>query len=160
MTQMGLPIPAKEAEVKILNEIYYFSKGRSLDAGAFESFLNVFMPIVTNNHKKLVLLDELEGITELEAAVKIISSFIEMLKETESYGIIVTHMAKELSNYTKVRIDGIEAKGLDKNYNLIVNRTPQINLLAKSTPELILKRIYENSHGKLKEVYGEILKKF
>ena len=160
MTQMGLPIPAEKAEVKILDEIYYFSKGRSLDAGAFESFLNVFMPIVTNNHKKLVLLDELEGITELEAAVKIISSFIEMLKETESYGIIVTHMAKELSNYTKVRIDGIEAKGLDKNYNLIVNRTPQINLLAKSTPELILKRIYENSNGKLKEVYGEILKKF
>lgn len=160
MTQMGLPVAAEEAEVKILDEIYYFSKGRSLDAGAFESFLNVFMPIATDNSEKLVLLDELEGITELEAAVKIISSFIEMLKETQSYGIIVTHMAKELSTYTNVRIDGIEAKGLDENYNLIVDRTPKMNTLARSTPELILKRIYENSNGKLKEVYGEILKKF
>ncbi|MDR1721837.1 MAG: endonuclease MutS2 [Methanobrevibacter sp.] len=160
MAQMGLPVSAEEAEIKILDEIYHFSKKRSLDAGAFESFLNVFMPIVTTDSEKLVLLDELEGITELEAAVKIISSFIEMIKNSNSYAIIVTHMAKELMEYTDIRVDGIEAKGLDKNYNLIVDRTPKMNLLAKSTPELILKRIYENSEGRLKEVYGEILKKF
>ncbi|KZX16897.1 endonuclease MutS2 [Methanobrevibacter cuticularis] len=160
MSQMGLPVCAKNAEVKLLDEIYHFSKKRSLDAGAFESFLNVFMPIVTTDSEKLVLLDELEGITELEAAVKIISSFIEMIKDSNSYAIIVTHMAKELMDYTDVRVDGIEAKGLDKNYNLIVDRTPKMNCLARSTPEFILKRIYENSDGRLKEVYGEILKKF
>lgn len=160
MTQMGLPVPAEQAEIKILDEIYYFTKQRSLDAGAFETFLNTFIPITTTETEKLVLLDELEGITELDASVKIISSFIEMLKKTKSYGIIVTHMAKELSRYTKIRIDGIEAKGLDKNYNLIVDRTPKMNTLARSTPELILKRIYENSQGKLKEIYGEILEKF
>ena len=69
-------------------------------------------------------------------------------------------MAKELINYTDIRVDGIEAKGLDENYELIVDRTPKMNYLARSTPELILKRIYENSNGCLKEVYGEILKKF
>jgi dsDNA-specific endonuclease/ATPase MutS2 len=160
MAQMGLPVSGKDCEVKLLDEIYHFSKKRSLDAGAFESFLNVFIPIVTTDNEKLVLLDELEGITELEAAVKIISSFIDMIKDSNSYGIIVTHMAKELMKYTNIRVDGIEAKGLDKNYNLIVDRTPKMNFLAKSTPELILKRIHENSEGKLKEVYGEILKKF
>lgn len=160
MAQMGLPVCVREAEVKLLDEIYHFSKKRSLDAGAFESFLNVFMPIVTTDTEKLVLLDELEGITELEAAVKIISSFIEMIKDSNSYAIIVTHMAKELMAYSDVRVDGIEAKGLDKDYNLIVDRTPKMNCLARSTPEFILKRIYENSEGRLKEVYGEILKKF
>ncbi|RBQ23085.1 DNA-binding protein MutS2 [Candidatus Methanobinarius endosymbioticus] len=160
MTHMGLPVCVKEAEVKLLDEIYHFSKKRSLDAGAFESFLNVFMPIVTTDTEKLILLDELEGITELEAAVKIISSFIEMIKDSNSYAIIVTHMAKELMNYSDVRVDGIEAKGLDEKYNLIVDRTPKMNCLARSTPEFILKRIYENSEGTLKEVYGEILKKF
>ena len=160
MAQMGLPVCANVAEIKLLDEIYHFSKKRSLDAGAFESFLNVFMPIVTTDSEKLVLLDELEGITELEAAVKIISSFIEMIKDSNSYAIIVTHMAKELMAYTDVRVDGIEAKGLDENYNLIVDRTPKMNCLARSTPEFILKRIYENSEGRLKEVYGEILKKF
>lgn len=160
MTQMGLPACVESGEVKLLDEIYHFSKKRSLDAGAFESFLNVFMPIVTEECEKLVLLDELEGITELEAAVKIISSFIEMIKESNSYAIIVTHMARELMQYSDVRVDGIEAKGLDKDYNLIVDRTPKMNYLARSTPELILKRIYENSSGRLKEIYGEILKKF
>ena len=160
MAQMGLPVSAKSAEIKIFDEIYHFSKKRSLDAGAFESFLNVFIPIVTTNSEKLVLLDELEGITELEAAVKIISTFIDMIKESNSYGIIVTHMARELMNYTNVRVDGIEAKGLDENYNLIVDRTPKMNFLARSTPELILKRIYEKSNDELKIVYARILEKF
>lgn len=160
MAQMGLPVCAEYAEVKLCDEIYHFSKKRSLDAGAFESFLNVFIPIVTTNSEKLVLLDELEGITELEAAVKIISTFIDMIKESNSYGVIVTHMASELMNYTSIRVDGIEARGLDENYNLIVDRTPKMNFLAKSTPELILKRIYENSDEKTKEVYSRILEKF
>lgn len=160
MAHMGLPVSAKHVEVKLLDEIYYFSKKRSLDAGAFESFLNVFIPIVTTKTEKLVLLDELEGITELEAAVKIISSFIDMIKDTNSFGIIVTHMARELMKYTNIRVDGIEAKGLDENYELIVNRTPKMNCLARSTPELILKRIYENSDGDLKKVYEKILEKF
>ena len=160
MAQMGLPVSADKAEIKIFDEIYHFSKKRSLDAGAFESFLNVFIPIVTTKNEKLVLLDELEGITELDAAVKIISTFIDMIKESNSYGVIVTHMARELMNYTDIRVDGIEAKGLDKDYNLIVDRTPKMNFLAKSTPELILKRIYEKSDDELKVVYAKILEKF
>ena len=160
MAQMGLPVSAQDCEIKLFDEIYHFSKKRSLDAGAFESFLNVFIPIVKTSSEKLVLLDELEGITELEAAVKIISTFIDMIKESHSYGIIVTHMARELMNYTDVRVDGIEAKGLDENYNLIVDRTPKMNFLAKSTPELILKRIYEKSDDELKVVYARILEKF
>lgn len=160
MAQMGLPVSADYAEIKLFDEIYHFSKKRSLDAGAFESFLNIFIPIVTTENKKLVLLDELEGITELDAAVKIISTFIDLLKETNSYGIIVTHMARELMNYTNIRVDGIEAKGLDKEYNLIVDRTPKMNFHANSTPELILQRIYEKSNPQLKKVYAKILKKF
>ena len=97
---------------------------------------------------------------ELEAAVKIISSFIEMIEESNSFAIIVTHMANELMKYTDIRVDGIEATGLDENYNLIVDRTPKMNYLAKSTPELIIKRMYNNSPPELKKVYGKILEKF
>ena len=35
-----------------------------------------------------------------------------------------------------------------------------MNYLARSTPELILKMIYERSDGKLKDIYGKILEKF
>lgn len=160
MTHMGLPVCAEKAEVKLLDEVYFFSKQRSLDAGAFESFLRTFMPIVTTNKQKLILLDELEAITELEAAVKIISSFIELINDSDSFAVIVTHMAREIIKYAPVRVDGIEAKGLDDEYNLLVDRTPRMNYLARSTPELILKMIHSRSDGKLKEVYGKILEKF
>ena len=160
MTHMGLPVCAEKAEVKLLDEVYFFSKQRSLDAGAFESFLRTFMPIVTTDNQKLILLDELEAITELEAAVKIISSFIELINDSNSFAVIVTHMAREIIKYAPIRVDGIEAKGLDDNYNLLVDRTPKMNYLARSTPELILKMIYERSDGKLKDIYGKILEKF
>lgn len=160
MTQMGLPVCAREARVQLINELYFFSKKRSLDAGAFESFLDTFMPIVTLETDKLILLDELEAITELEAAVKIIASFMDFVRDSDSYAVIVTHMAREILKYSDVRVDGIEAKGLDENYNLIVDRTPRMNYFAKSTPELILKRMYEKSDGKLKEIYSQMLEKF
>jgi dsDNA-specific endonuclease/ATPase MutS2 len=160
LTQMGLPVPAESASVELIDELYFFSKRRSLDAGAFESFLRNFVPVATYETNKLILLDELEAITELEAAVKIISSFMELIQKSGSYAVIVTHLARELLKYTQVRVDGIEALGLDEEYNLIVDRTPRINYLARSTPELILRRVYEKSDGKLKEIYGFMLKKF
>lgn len=160
MSQMGMPVCAKEATVKVVDELYFFSKKRSLDAGAFESFLSTFMPIVVRDEEKLILLDELEAITELEAAVKIISSFINFIQDSKSFAIIVTHMAREILKNTDVRVDGIEAKGLDDDYNLIVDRTPRMNYFAKSTPELILRMVYERSEGRLKEIYGRMLEKF
>jgi len=160
MSQMGLPVCAKNATVKIVDEVYFFSKKRSLDAGAFESFLRTFMPIVTRETDKLILLDELEAITELEASVKIISSFMDFIGNSESLAIIVTHMATEILKYTDVRVDGIEAKGLDENYNLIVDRTPKMNYFARSTPELILRKMYEKSDPKLKDIYRQVLEKF
>ena len=160
MSQMGLPVCARKATVRMVDELYFFSKKRSLDAGAFESFLRTFMPIVVREQEKIILLDELEAITELEAAVKIISSFINFIQDSKSFAVIVTHMAREILKHTDVRVDGIEAKGLDEEYNLIVDRTPRMNYFARSTPELILKMVYERSDGKLRGIYGRMLKKF
>lgn len=160
MAQMGLPVCAEKATVKPVEEVYFLSKKRSLDAGAFESFIRTFTPVTTSKSSKLILLDELEAITELEAAVKIIATFIEFLVESDSLAVIVTHMAREIVKYVDVRVDGIEAKGLDENYNLIVDRTPRMNYLARSTPELIIKMIHEKSDDDLKEVYSRILEKF
>ncbi|HEX7469096.1 MAG TPA: helix-hairpin-helix domain-containing protein [Methanobacterium sp.] len=160
MSQIGLPVCATNARVKLVDEVYFFSKKRSLDAGAFESFLRTFMPIVIRESDKLILLDELEAITELEAAVKIISSFMDFIGDSNSLAVIVTHMAREILKYTDVRVDGIEAKGLDENYNLIVDRTPRMNYFARSTPELILRRMYEKSDDKLKDIYRQVLEKF
>jgi DNA mismatch repair protein MutS2 len=70
--------------------------------------------------------------TELEAGARIVAAMIERVKETDSTIIVVTHMAREISKFTQVRIDGIEARGLDADYNLVVDRTPRRGLLARS----------------------------
>ncbi|HWG91078.1 MAG TPA: helix-hairpin-helix domain-containing protein [Candidatus Thermoplasmatota archaeon] len=160
LAHLGLPVNAEEATVELVEALYFFTQKRSLDAGAFESFLRGFIPIVTSKTRKLVLADELEAMTELEAASKIVGTFIEMLKESGSCGICVTHMAEEVSKYTSVRIDGIEARGLDEEFNLIVDRTPRMNYRARSTPELILQRLQKRATGEEAKVYEAILKKF
>lgn len=163
MAHMGLGVCSESATIAKTDEIHYFTKKHSLNAGAFETFITSFIPVTIGNEKKLVLIDELESITELEAAIKIIIGFIEHIQNDKTYAIIVTHMAPEILKRTqnnKIRTDGIEAKGLDENYNLIVDRTPKINYLANSTPELIIKRIYEKSEEPLKSVYKDILDKF
>ena len=55
------------------------------------------------------------------------------------------------------RIDGIEAKGLDENLDLIVDRTPKFGCLARSTPELIVERLAKLAKGQKKDVYLKIL---
>ncbi len=61
---------------------------------------------------------------------------------------------------TPVRVDGIEAEGLDENNNLRVCRSPRYNYLAKSTPELILDRLVRSTKGPEREFYARLLAKF
>ena len=77
--------------------------------------------------------------------------------------VLVTHLAPailEAYGSDNLRIDGIEAKGLDEHLELIVDRTPQRNCLARSTPELIVRRLVERSSGDAKAVFGDILSLF
>ena len=57
--------------------------------------------------------------------------------------VIATHIGREIKEHLPngARIDGIEAKGLDENYELIVNHNPILGKLAHSTPELIIEKM-------------------
>ena len=64
--------------------------------------------------------------------------------------MLVTHLAPAILEATgrkDLRVDGIEATGLDADLELMVDRTPKRNHLARSTPELIVKRLVERSDG-------------
>jgi len=157
MARCGLPVCANRAELELPEELYLFSQQRNLNAGAFEGFLRTLVPAISAVGRRLILADELEAMTELEAGARIVAAMIERVKRTESCIIVVTHMAREISRFTKVRIDGIEARGLDEEYNLVVDRTPKRNCLARSTPELILRRLAETSDGDERDIYRELL---
>ena len=167
LAQAGLPAPAEKAHVAPFDRVYYISKPTGmLSAGALETLLRRLATIAAEarRHRVLVLVDELEAVTEANAAARIIAAFIESLKAGNAVAVIVTHMAQEVLNLLHgaegIRVDGIEARGLDENYNLIVDRSPRYNYLARSTPELVVQKLLKKSRGREeKEFYNKILRK-
>lgn len=149
MAQSGLPVLAEEAQVPLLDKIYYFGKGRGdTSAGAFEALLRAFAGLGKGGGKKLVLADEIEAVTEPGAAAKIISAFLEWFRDQEGVLLaLVTHLGREIEPLEGVRVDGIEATGLDEALNLVVDRNPVLNRIARSTPELILERLSRVEEG-------------
>jgi DNA mismatch repair protein MutS2 len=145
-----------------LLEMYYFSKSRgTLSAGAFETAMRKFA-VVENPKRKLVMADELEAITEPGASARIIACMLDELNRRDCVAIFVSHLAEDVRRYaeTPVRVDGIEAEGLDENNCLLVNRSPRYNYLARSTPELILDRLVRTTKGPEREFYARLLAKF
>jgi len=163
LAQSGLPVPCEYCEFPIVDEIYFLGKHTgTLSAGAFESTLKTISKILISKTKKIVLIDELEAITEPGAAAKMISAILEILIENNDFAVVVTHLGDEILKYTNkdVRIDGIEAAGLDENLNLVVDRQPKFNKIGKSTPELIVERLYRlNRNEKEGEIYKRIFEK-
>jgi dsDNA-specific endonuclease/ATPase MutS2 len=160
---MGFPVPAKKLEIGPVEEFYYFGKSKgTLDAGAFETTLKQFS-VLSEASGKLVLADELESITEPGASARIIAGILEYLaRSEESLGIFVSHLSELILENTgaEIRVDGIEAEGLDSSLELIVNRNPVYNRVARSTPELIVERLLRKTTGKEQEFYAHLKDKF
>ncbi|MHA1972158.1 MAG: MutS-related protein [Candidatus Hodarchaeales archaeon] len=164
LAQMGLPIPCKKAIIGGFREFHYYRKASGqMNAGAFESTLKTLSQMIMSPNSRLVLADEMESISEPGASARVIAAFLDLLsKAPDSVGVFVTHLAQEISKYSKegLRIDGIEAQGLSEDLELIVNRTPVYYKYAKSTPELIVRRLQQISKGEEKEIYTYILEAF
>lgn len=160
---MGFPVPAKKLELGPVEEFYYFGKSKgTLDAGAFETTLKQFS-VLSEASGKLVLADELESITEPGASARIIAGILEYLaRSEESLGVFVSHLSELIleNTVTEMRVDGIEAEGLDTSLELIVNRNPVYNRVARSTPELIVERLLRKTAGKEQEFYSHLKNKF
>ncbi|MBU6996809.1 MAG: hypothetical protein HXS41_14815 [Theionarchaea archaeon] len=161
LAQMGFFVPAEECYCPICEEIVYLRKPKSQDAGAFESTIRSLIPLALSETKKLVLIDELEAITEPGSAAKIIASFLTFLAQNEhALCTLVTHLGKEISELTTARIDGIEATGLDESLELVVDRQPVFGRVGKSTPELIVEKLFKKSTGRERAIYERILENF
>lgn len=163
LAHMGFPTPTKSLEMGMSDGLYYFAKSKgTLDAGAFETTLKDFS-VVADDSSKVVLVDEMESITEPGASAKIISGILEVLSENKSsMAVFVSHLPELILENTEcsVRVDGIEASGLDADLNLIVERTPRYNYVAKSTPELIVERLSRKTNGDEQAFYERLRAKF
>ncbi|SFM48658.1 MutS-related protein [Methanolobus profundi] len=163
LAHMGFPVPAEAMEISLTESMYYFAKSKgTLDAGAFETTLTEFS-VVADESSKFVLADELESITEPGASAKIMAGILEVLSENDdTMSIFVSHLSEQIMENTTcdIRVDGIEASGLDSDLNLIVDRSPRYNYVAKSTPELIVERLSKKTKGKEQAFYDKLRSKF
>jgi DNA mismatch repair protein MutS2 len=164
MARLGLPVVGEGVVVPWVDELHYVTARRSLDAGAFESFLRTFLPVVHGGRRRLVLADEVEAVTELEAAGRILGFVVDRLARDcpGSLAVVVSHMAPQVLRHVSVpvRVDGIEATGLDADWNLVVDRTPRMGHLARSTPELIVQRLAATARGPDQALYADLLALF
>ena len=159
LAHMGLPVPADAARVDRFEDLHYHAKTQgTLDAGAFESTVREFAGLATGGAGSLVLVDELESITEPGASAKIIAGILEALDENGATAVFVSHLAGEIRETATfdVAVDGIEAEGLVDG-ELQVNRSPVKDHLARSTPELIVEKL-AGEHDT--EFYTALLEKF
>lgn len=159
LAHMGFPVPASDAALSLVDGLFYFSKSRgTMDAGAFEATLKS-LSAIRSKGTKVVLADELESITEPGAAAKIIAGVLEEIHAEGGLAVFVSHLAESVMKNAacNVRVDGIEAKGLDENQNLIIDRSPKYNCIARSTPELIVEKLAKMDGD---EFYSRLLRKF
>jgi dsDNA-specific endonuclease/ATPase MutS2 len=157
--QMGLPVPAESARLERFEALHYQAKTQgTLDAGAFEATLREFGSLVAGDRTRLVLVDELESITEPGASAVIIAGILEALTESDSTAVFVSHLAGEIREAAgvDVTVDGIQALGLEDG-ELQVDRSPVKDHLARSTPELIVEKLAEEDGD---DLYDELLQKF
>ncbi len=163
LAHMGFPVPAEYMELSFTESMYYFAKSKgTLDAGAFETTLTEFS-VISDGSSKFVLADELESITEPGASAKIMAGILEVLMENErTMSVFVSHLSEQIMENINcpIRVDGIEASGLDSDLNLIVERSPRYNYVAKSTPELIVERLSKKTDGNEQAFYDKLRNKF
>jgi len=140
--QLGFPVSG-ELHIPLFTEVYYFAKNKgSISKGAFETLLTQ-MSEIQPGENTLILADEIEAVTEPGVAGEIIISTAKYFLKKNCFLIIATHLGQEIQHLLpeKCRIDGIEAKGLTENYELIVDHNPVLGKLANSTPELIIEKM-------------------
>ncbi len=142
LSYIGLPI-CGTITVPLFHNIYYFAKNKgSTSKGAFETLLTDLAKIKTNE-STLLLADEMEAVTEPSAASQIICATCQFFIDKGAFIIMASHLGRDIATHlpTHTRIDGIVAKGLDENMNLVIDHNPVLGVLAHSTPELIVERL-------------------
>jgi len=164
LAHAGLPVPATSAKISLVEEIHILAKvNGTQSAGALERTLMRLAEVFISERRKLVLADELEAITEPGAAARILSGLLfEAMKNDRTTVVLVTHIGGQIrENFNgEIRIDGIEARGLDENLELVVDRTPIRNHLAQSTPELIVRRLAARAEGPASVLFASLSKRF
>ncbi|MEA2052170.1 MAG: hypothetical protein U9O90_05025 [Euryarchaeota archaeon] len=159
LTELGLPVPAERAEIPLM-PLYFYRRKMIKKTGSFEYSMRALSRIFMREGPKVVLIDELEALTEPGAMGRIMASILNNMPK-DTLAVVITHLIHEILPHismAKVRVDGIESEGLDATGNIIVDRQPMFNHIGSSTPELVIKKLLGKVRKEeLRSVYKEII---
>ncbi len=159
LTELGLPVPAERAEIPLM-PLYFYRRKMIKKTGSFEYSMRALSRIFMREGPKLVLIDELEALTEPGAMGRIMASILNNMPK-DTLAVVITHLIHEILPHIsmeKVRVDGIESEGLDATGNIIVDRQPMFSHIGSSTPELVIKKLLGKVRKEeLRSVYKEII---
>ncbi|MWG32926.1 MutS-related protein [Halomarina oriensis] len=142
LAHMGLPVPAEECEVGLVDSLVFHRRHASFNAGVLESTLRSVVPPLTTEGRTLMLVDEFEAITEPGSAADLLHGLVTLTVERDALGAYVTHLAEDLEPLPEVaRVDGIFAEGLTPDLELEVDYQPRFGTVGRSTPEFIVSRL-------------------
>jgi len=142
LAQMGLPVPATDAEVGVVDTVVFHRRHASFNAGVLESTLRTVVPPLTDDGTTLMLVDEFEAITEPGSAADLLHGLVTLTVQKEATGVFVTHLADDLEPLPETaRTDGIFAEGLTPDLELEVDYQPRFGTVGRSTPEFIVSRL-------------------
>jgi len=159
LTELGLPAPAERAEIPLM-PLYFYRRKMIKKTGSFEYSMRALSRIFMREGPKVVLIDELEALTEPGAMGRIMASILNNMPK-DTLAVVITHLIHEILPHIsmeKVRVDGIESEGLDAAGNIIVDRQPMFSHIGSSTPELVIKKLLGKVRKEeLRSVYEEII---
>jgi DNA mismatch repair protein MutS2 len=142
LAQMGLPVPAAQAQLGVVETIVFHRRHASFNAGVLESTLRSVVPPVTESGRTLMLVDEFEAITEPGSAADLLHGLVTLTVDRDALGVFVTHLADDLEPLpSEARTDGIFAEGLTTDLELKVDYQPRFETVGRSTPEFIVSRL-------------------
>ena len=146
LAQMGLPVPADQAEVGVVDAVVFHRRHASFNAGVLESTLRSVVPPLTDAGYTLMLVDEFEAITEPGSAADLLHGLVRLTVDRDALGVFVTHLADDLEPLgPEARTDGIFAEGLTPDLALRVDYQPRFETVGRSTPEFIVSRLVANA---------------
>jgi len=158
LAQMGLPVPAAQAELHVVESIVFHRRHASFNAGVLESTLRSVIPPLADPGRTLMLVDEFEAITEPGSAADLLHGLVTLTVEKDALGVFVTHLADDLEPLPEqARVDGIFAEGLTQELELQVDYQPRFETVGRSTPEFIVSRLVADASDNLERAGYETL---
>jgi len=158
LAQMGLPVPAAQAQLGVVETIVFHRRHASFNAGVLESTLRSVIPPVTESGRTLMLVDEFEAITEPGSAADLLHGLVTLTVDRDALGVFVTHLADDLEPLPdEARTDGIFAEGLTTDLELKVDYQPRFETVGRSTPEFIVSRLVADASDRSERAGYETL---